>query len=62
MAPMKRVKGTRAEAQAKMNIKFNFPAGRKVKAIGTRKTIVSGGRGRPLSRRSATGKVTGGGF
>lgn len=50
------------EWQSKLNIQFNWPSGRKSKAIGTRKMRVSGGRGKPLKRTSSTGYLTGGGF
>ncbi len=59
---MVRVKGTREEAQAKINIANDWPPGRKTKAIGKRKTKTSGGRGKMLKRKSKTGYVTGGGF
>lgn len=51
-----------SEWQSKLNIQFNWPSGRKSQAIGTRKKKVSGGRGKPLKTRSATGSYTGGGF
>lgn len=51
-----------AEDQAKMNITFDSTPGRKTKAIGKRKTTVSGGRGKMIKRKSKTGYVTGGGF
>lgn len=50
------------EWQAKINIENNWPSGRATKSIGTRKTKVSGGRGKALKRKSATGYRTGGGF
>lgn len=51
-----------AQEQAKMNISTNYPEGRTKKAIGTRKTRASGGRGKMLKHKSSTGRVTGGGF
>lgn len=51
-----------AQEQAKMNISTDYPAGRKTKAIGSRKAKVSGGRGKMLKRKSKTGYVTGGEF
>lgn len=56
------VKKKEAEEQAKMNIYTDFPMGRTNKAIGKRKKVVSGGRGKMLKQRSKTGKLTGGGF
>jgi len=50
------------EWQATINIQNNWPPGSKTKAIGSRKRKVSGGRGKPLKRKSATGYYTGGGF
>ena len=55
--------GTQQQAQAKMDIWSDFPAGRRKKAIGTRKSKRPvGGRGHILIRKSKTGYYTGGGF
>jgi hypothetical protein len=50
------------EAQEKMDISTNYPAGREKQSIGSRGSRNSGGRGRWVKQKSKTGHRTGGGF